>query len=297
MIISISNGGTVVLSYRLLIEKADDEIEFEMPVQNVPLASSIRLSLRRVGSSSSSPSTTTTTASRTPVASTKVPKVLVAPRETKKGRWGLLSEVERNSAVNLSLASLLFLFAVGRAALSLYETRSEELPLTSRLLAVGAENVVMMVLGVSLMLYNTRLLRKAMRSKEAALSSSSSSVTPTPSTVVIEAATRSAAVDVQLLLNGHSFTSPDAPIIEMDDGTALLSTTLLSSPLHYSPPLSSLLLSFLAEIPQRFIDGCEGDLVEARRRWDITRHWRETEGVTVPSPSLLSSSCWCFLKG
>lgn len=27
----------------------------------------------------------------------------------------------------------------------------------------------------------------------------------------------------------------------------------------------------------RFIDGCEGDLKEARRRWDITRHWRESE--------------------
>lgn len=33
------------------------------------------------------------------------------------------------------------------------------------------------------------------------------------------------------------------------------------------------------EIPQRFINGCDGDLKEAQRRWDITRHWRETEGV------------------
>jgi hypothetical protein len=24
-----------------------------------------------------------------------------------------------------------------------------------------------------------------------------------------------------------------------------------------------------------------GDLKEARRRWDITRHWRETEGVNT----------------
>lgn len=27
----------------------------------------------------------------------------------------------------------------------------------------------------------------------------------------------------------------------------------------------------------RFIVGCEGDVKEARRRWDITRKWRETE--------------------
>ena len=33
------------------------------------------------------------------------------------------------------------------------------------------------------------------------------------------------------------------------------------------------------DIPKRFKDGCGGDLVEARRRWDITRHWRESERV------------------
>ena len=33
------------------------------------------------------------------------------------------------------------------------------------------------------------------------------------------------------------------------------------------------------KIPQRFIDGCDGNLVEARRRWDATRKWRREEGV------------------
>lgn len=33
------------------------------------------------------------------------------------------------------------------------------------------------------------------------------------------------------------------------------------------------------EIPKRFINGCDGDLKEARRRWEITRDWREKEGV------------------
>jgi len=33
------------------------------------------------------------------------------------------------------------------------------------------------------------------------------------------------------------------------------------------------------EIPQRFIDGCDGNMVEARRRWDATRKWRREEGV------------------
>jgi hypothetical protein len=55
-----------------------------------------------------------------------------------------------------------------------------------------------------------------------------------------------------LVLHGHAFTSPDAPINDPED-----------------------------EIPQRFINGCEGDLKEARRRWDITKHWRETEVSTT----------------
>ena len=53
-------------------------------------------------------------------------------------------------------------------------------------------------------------------------------------------------------IRAHQYTSPDAPVHEMDD-----------------------------DIPQRFINGCEGDLKEARRRWDITRHWREIEGVNT----------------
>jgi len=57
-------------------------------------------------------------------------------------------------------------------------------------------------------------------------------------------------IAISILLVGHTFTSPDAPVKEKDDS-----------------------------IPQRFIDGCDGDMKEARRRWDITRHWRETEGV------------------
>ncbi len=35
------------------------------------------------------------------------------------------------------------------------------------------------------------------------------------------------------------------------------------------------------EIPQRFINGCEGDIGEARRRWDITRAWRVDEVLYI----------------
>jgi hypothetical protein len=46
----------------------------------------------------------------------------------------------------------------------------------------------------------------------------------------------------------HQYTSPDAPIKEPND-----------------------------DIPERFINGCDGDVREARRRWDITRKWRADE--------------------
>lgn len=51
-----------------------------------------------------------------------------------------------------------------------------------------------------------------------------------------------------MVIQEHQFTSPDAPVKAPED-----------------------------EIPQRFINGCDGDIREARRRWDITRKWRETE--------------------
>lgn len=54
-----------------------------------------------------------------------------------------------------------------------------------------------------------------------------------------------------LIILSHAYTSPDDPVVNNPD----------------------------EEIPQRFINGCDGDLKEAQRRWDITRHWRETEGI------------------
>jgi hypothetical protein len=57
-------------------------------------------------------------------------------------------------------------------------------------------------------------------------------------------------VNYNFFLLAHTFTSPDVPVNDPDD-----------------------------EIPKRFINGCEGDLKEARRRWEITRDWRLKEGL------------------
>ena len=34
-----------------------------------------------------------------------------------------------------------------------------------------------------------------------------------------------------------------------------------------------------SEIPSRFILGCDNDMIEARRRWEITFAWREEFGI------------------
>jgi hypothetical protein len=53
LVISTSNGGSVYISYEMMLLKSDDGIDFEASVQSVPLASSLRLSLRRSLSSTS----------------------------------------------------------------------------------------------------------------------------------------------------------------------------------------------------------------------------------------------------
>ena len=55
-----------------------------------------------------------------------------------------------------------------------------------------------------------------------------------------------------LVIAGHSYTSPDQPIVQT-----------------------------IESIPERFIRACEGDVEQARRRYETTRHWRETEGVNT----------------
>jgi hypothetical protein len=36
-----------------------------------------------------------------------------------------------------------------------------------------------------------------------------------------------------------------------------------------------------AEPSQRYITGCQGDVVEAKRRWDLSVQWRKAEGINT----------------
>ena len=62
------------------------------------------------------------------------------------------------------------------------------------------------------------------------------------------------------------------------------------SPLHL--PL------FPCPLP-RFLNGCDQDVREARRRWDITRKWRQDEGINDILSELdnESGSQWCRDEG
>ena len=72
------------------------------------------------------------------------------------------------------------------------------------------------------------------------------------SSVGLSSVPNSGAYSFHLILVGHSFTSPEEPVMQTHDS-----------------------------IPERFIRACDGDMEQARKRWETTRHWRETEGVNT----------------
>ena len=208
VIISTSNGGTVLLPYPMLIENADNEIEFELAVQNVLLASSLRLSLIRLNSPQSHHhgAEEEREQARVSIASA----ITTLPTEVKRGWWKNLNAVEKGGATNLLLAVLLFLFALIRAALVLSTQ-----PLTS----VGTDTFAMLAVAAVLAMYNGHLLLLEGKQKRlAAIGAASTAAAQTVSVQPILRRPLPVRADVRLVLYGHTFTSPDAPIIELDDG-------------------------------------------------------------------------------
>ena len=198
LIITTSNGGTVTLSTETIYEKAEEAIEFEIPVENVTLASSLKLTIF----------TDSSVYDARYSISSKSRKLLEASKSSaNKILESLISDRNNSMAIILSLMVLL----VGISSVRF----------------ITAETSLLLVFAVILAVHNIYILISKQAEKK-----------------------RKKSQDFCIIIHGHSFTSPDVPIYEMED-----------------------------EIPKRFVDGCEGDMVEARRRWDITRHWRETEGI------------------
>lgn len=206
LIISTSNGGTVLLTYEQILAKAEDGQEFEQAVQNVPLASSLKISLTRETNNfkCGGAADIAAEARRAGRKLTRFDAVLALM---------IAVTSERTSAINLVLSIMVII--AGLASLRF----------------VGRDTTLLLLLAAALSLYNLNQI--VQRVCDGADSSDRGQV-------------------LRVILHGHTFTSPDEPINVPEN-----------------------------EIPQRFIDGCDGDLKEARRRWDITRHWREVEGVNA----------------
>ena len=216
VILSISTGGYINLTYDVLIDKAEDAVDFDVAVQGVPLASSLRVNVSHcVYSSHHSHNNTSShngggdnNRGNTDRKVTRIQKMWV----------GLTAAITSEAnAVTLILSIMVLLVGISTSP------------------NLGPDTSLLFVFATLLACYNIQRLVN-----DTASSSSQSS----------NVSRKVESSSLTLIILSHAFTSPDAPINALDD-----------------------------DIPQRFIDGCEGELREARRRWDITRRWRETEVI------------------
>eukprot|EP00595_Chromulina_sp_UTEXLB2642_P000544 CAMPEP_0196763982 /NCGR_PEP_ID=MMETSP1095-20130614/5170_1 /TAXON_ID=96789 ORGANISM="Chromulina nebulosa, Strain UTEXLB2642" /NCGR_SAMPLE_ID=MMETSP1095 /ASSEMBLY_ACC=CAM_ASM_000446 /LENGTH=385 /DNA_ID=CAMNT_0042118429 /DNA_START=203 /DNA_END=1357 /DNA_ORIENTATION=- len=208
LIISTSNGGTVNISIHTLIEKSEVDNEFDIPVQSVALASSIKLSISPIKSLNNSSN------SKIDILST-------------------LSEYLTTNRKNTITLILSIMFLVISCS-SMYSITSDSL-LMFLLAAILSTHSIYNIISDS---------NQQKKSTNQLVSS-----------------------NYRLILLSHAFTSPDVPVNQPED-----------------------------DIPMRFINGCDGDMKEARRRWDITKRWRETEGVNKileePQPNYFNIRKW-----
>jgi hypothetical protein len=200
IIISTSNGGSINLTYDLILSKAEDGLEFDVAVQNVPLASSLKISLLIEGSEHLDFAD-----------SRRISRKLSLKDQISE--IGAIILTNRSCVINTVLSMMVIMAGI------------------SSLHAFGIDAFLFVLLSTGLSLYN---LLQVIEIAKGDLQLSTKGIC------------------LRLIIHGHTFTSPDDPVNEPEQ-----------------------------EIPQRFIDGCDGDRKEAKRRWDITRHWRESEGVNT----------------
>jgi hypothetical protein len=220
LVISTSNGGTVTLSADLLKTKAEisgQGSEFELAVQGVPLASSIRMSVARTAGS-------------------------VEDDES------IDKKQKSTSILDSSLALAVKLVADRRNAATIVLAATFLIVAMSSFASVTEDTSFMFVLALILAGHCLYL----MLSEPLASSNRVGTGGGGARRLSLNSLKHSQHANYRLVLISHAFTSPDAPVNEPED-----------------------------DIPQRFIIGSDYDLKEARRRWDITRHWRETEGVNT----------------
>lgn len=210
VVISTSNGGNVVLSSDMLEDKVDISAEgFEVALQNVPLASSLKISVLRASSYVENDN-----------------DMLESNKNwfARMKQLCLKLSIDRRNTATLVLATTFLMVSISSFA------------------SVNEDTSFMFILAILLAAHSLHLIISSVRGKN----NTSEHIIPKT---------------YRIILRGHAFTSPDAPVNEPEE-----------------------------VIPQRFIIGCNYDMKEARRRWDITKHWRETEGIIITVYSLTVSS-------
>lgn len=177
IVISLSNGGIVRMPFEVLQAKSEEGAEFETSIQNVKLASSLRITLQleavNLGSLGN-----------------------IAGRKRHEGNLNTLDMIadmaislsnDRSTAINLVLSMMVIVVAL------------------SSLRAIGLDTTLLFLFAALLSGYNCNLILQRVYTGES------------------DAHRK---ISVRMILHGHAFTSPDAPIKEAED-----------------------------TIPQRFIDG------------------------------------------
>lgn len=207
IIISTSNGGNVSLTYDQVRLKAEDGLDFDAAVQDVTLASSLRISITLQAHATD-----------------------LLDRNSQRQKF--------KQSLRYQLAELFTIVTSDRASaistvLSLLVLMAGVNAMTSR--SVGPQATLLLLFATALSVYN--LFTTVEMAKEGQRSLAKG-------------------LPIRLVIHGHLFTSPDAPINDPD-----------------------------SEIPQRFIDGCDGKQtwsLQSKRELSTTDHGEDNPQSITP---------------
>ena len=224
LVIMLSNGGTLTIPQEVLLMKSDMGADFEAPVQNVLLATSLKIRLlveEHVGTDSGRIAT-----------ASKVNIPFLSPAVD-----FAIRVCESNGRTTTLLILILVVILIStRSVISFLHTQGH----------ISISTGILLLFSLSLAIGTARELDMLKKNNSRAGPDSKSDSISSGSTLCI-------------YLMEHQYISPDAPVKDPED-----------------------------EIPQRFINAENGDLREARRRWDATRKFREENNVddilTVEQP-------------
>lgn len=227
ILLSTSNGGIIRLSYDTIVAKCEEGEEFETSIQNVKLASSLKITLTleslNLGSMGAA-------------AGGRVREKSVTTTDLLVDMAMTLSN-DRPMAINLVLSMMVLVVAI------------------SSFRAIGVDTTLLFLFAALLSGFNCNTILRRVYAGET------------------DSHKR---IAVRMVLHGHAFTSPDAPIKAAEE---TIPQRFIDGYVFHEP--KSFLIVIFLYINTYFIlvHSCNGDVKEARRRWDITRHWREAEGV------------------